>query len=200
MKKEIEIANYKTINMPTKYGDFIMYVWKGDRGREAVALVTPNLDVTKTVLLRIHSECLTGDNFGTLLCDCGEQKEVALYKISESNNGIFIYDRQEGRGIGLFDKIEALELQRKRNIDTYMANRILGYKEDERTYEVAIKILNFFNISNVDILTNNPEKINRLKEEGIFVDKHISISGHKNKYNQRYMDDKILIGKHLVEE
>lgn len=157
--------------LKTKYGDFNIFVWSESKGQEPVALVTTTFDIEKPVLVRIHSECLTGDLFESLHCDCGEQKDEALKQISESGNGIFIYLRQEGRGIGLYDKVRAYKLQQEEGLDTHEANIQVEHKPDERDYKEAIKILKEFGVTKIKLLTNNPEKISELEKEGISVER-----------------------------
>jgi len=156
------------MTMPTEYGVFLLYVWKGERGRETVALTTPNLDPSKEVLLRIHSECLTGDVFASHSCDCGPQKELALKRIKESGNGIFIYHRQEGRNMGLFKKIEAYNLM-EQGFDTHEASLALVNHPDPREYSEVSRVLDTL-LSNckprIRLLTNNPYKVLFLERYG----------------------------------
>lgn len=175
-------------HLPTHFGNFFIHVWSAQQNLEPVALVTPNFDPQKPVLVRIHSECLTGDVLGSLRCDCGEQKEKALHEIARSGNGIFIYLRQEGRGIGLYDKIRSYKLQEE-GLDTYDANLKLGHAPDERVYKEAKNILTFFKITKFNLLTNNPDKVIALQKFGFIVER-TPLLGTKNKYNIRYLETK----------
>ena len=159
----------KTISakLPTKFGIFNINVIKSKRGQEPVYLTTENLDVSYPVTVRIHSECLTGDLLKSLRCDCGNQLEKSLRIINRSENGMLIYLRQEGRDIGLYDKIKAYRLQDEEGLDTYDANLRIGHKPDEREYSTAIKILKNLNIKRINLITNNPLKVNELKEADI---------------------------------
>lgn len=146
--------------MPTAYGVFDIWVWNGKRGREPVALSTPDLDPTKKVLVRIHSECITGDTFGSFTCDCGPQKEESLREIEKRGNGIFIYHRQEGRNMGLFKKIQAYNLMRE-GLDTHEAGIVLSGSPDARDYSDVLEILETLlhgRKSEIVLLSNNPYK------------------------------------------
>lgn len=148
------------MDMPTKYGDFRLYVWNGPRGQEPVALTTPLLDPDKEVMLRLHSECLTGDAFGSLTCDCGPQKDLALKRLHEHGNGVFLYHRQEGRNMGLYKKIHAYNLMMN-GLDTHEANIALTGAPDGREYSDTLDILDTLlkgQKSRLRMLTNNPYK------------------------------------------
>ena len=154
--------------MPTAYGTFDVWVWSGERGQEPIALSTPNLDPKREVLLRIHSECITSDVFGSFTCDCGPQKEKALLEIEKHGNGIFIYHRQEGRNMGLFKKIQAYNLMRK-GLDTHEANTLLSGSPDAREYSDVLEILGTLLHSRkntIVLLSNNPYKKLVLEREG----------------------------------
>lgn len=185
--------------LPTEWGDFVFYVWPAVNGKEPTALCTKGLKTDEIVTLRIHSECLTGDTFSSLNCDCGYQKAFSLDLIQKNGNGIFIYDRQEGRGIGLYNKIKALNLQ-KQGYDTYIANEMLGFRDDERTYKIPIEILKALNISRVRLITNNPRKIQILSDAGIEVVKRIAVCKTFDSYNEKYLMEKAIIGKHMIGE
>ena len=135
-------------------------------------------------LVRLHSECFTGDVFGSLRCDCGDQLDYSMKKIAERGNGILIYLKQEGRGIGLFEKLKAYELQEK-GFDTVEANLELGHPIDARNYDFAGSILKFFGVESVELLTNNPTKINALKDLGFNVERE-SVLIDPNHFNIRY--------------
>jgi GTP cyclohydrolase II len=181
--------------LPTKNGIFQIIVWPGEKGQETTVLVTPKLNVNKPVLVRIHSECLTGDTFGSLRCDCGRQKEKALDLISKSKNGIFIYLRQEGRGIGLYEKIRAYTLQ-EQGYDTHEANILLGHAPDPREYSTVKHILTTLGINEVNLITNNPSKVNALREYGFTILSSIPLKIRSNKYNKRYLETKKIKFKH----
>jgi 3,4-dihydroxy 2-butanone 4-phosphate synthase/GTP cyclohydrolase II len=183
--------------LATKYGQFRIIVWQGERGREPVALITPTLSVTEPVLVRMHSECLTGDTFGSLQCDCNEQKVKSLEMIAASGNGIFLYLRQEGRGIGLFEKIKAYKLQEE-GYDTYEANIKLGHKADEREYSIAKKILQDLNVEKIKLITGNPEKIMQMKEFGFNVVEQVPLVIEANQHNKRYLQTKQVKSENFV--
>lgn len=183
------MSTFTETTLATTYGNFIFRVYAGHFGLETVALYSPTLNPNSSVLIRIHSECLTGDIFGSLHCDCGEQLEKSLAMIAASKNGILIYLRQEGRGIGLFEKIKSYQLQTE-GLDTFAANEKLGHQPDERSYEEAVKVLRDLKISRVELLTNNPNKVSALEKNNITVAKIIPLSGTINLYNQKYLEDK----------
>ena len=169
--------------LPTKYGIFKIQSFKeGDK--EHLAIFTENLP--KTPYIRIHSECLTGDALGSLKCDCGEQLEFALKTINEKG-GIVLYLRQEGRGIGLFNKVNAYALQ-DRGLDTVEANHQLGFEADMRDFSIVEKILKHFGIKKIKLLTNNPKKEFAFKE--IEVIERIPVKIKPNPYNEFYLKTK----------
>ena len=170
----------KEANLPTKFGNFKIQAIK-ENSKEHL-LISKKVLINPP-LLRIHSECLTGDALGSLKCDCGEQLNNSLELISKEG-GILIYLRQEGRGIGLFNKVNAYNLQDD-GLDTVEANHSLGFEEDLRTYEVVLYILNKLNIKSIRLLTNNPNKVNSLK--GIEIVERIPILTNSNVYNKKYL-------------
>jgi len=183
--KNIEISNIATL--PTKYGTFKIQAFKEiDICKEHLAIFTSNLSKLDTPLVRVHSECLTGDALGSLKCDCGEQLEFALKEIY-TQGGMLIYHRQEGRNIGLLNKVNAYALQDK-GLNTVEANHQLGFRADERTYEVVTFILHHFGIKKIKLLTNNPDKINSISD--IEITQRVPIIMKTNKYNKDYIDTK----------
>jgi len=183
--KNIEISNIATL--PTKYGTFKIQAFKEiDICKEHLAIFTPNLSKLDTPLVRVHSECLTGDALGSLKCDCGEQLEFALKEIS-TQGGMLIYHRQEGRNIGLLNKVNAYALQ-DTGLNTVEANHQLGFRADERTYEIVEFILSYYDIKRLKLLTNNPSKIENLSNIEIVSREPIIIE--PNKYNQNYLKTK----------
>lgn len=175
--------------LPSNYGDLSITVYAQGHGKETVVLTTKRLTGHIPPLVRIHSECLTGDTFGSLRCDCGPQKDASLHMIAESGNGIFIYLRQEGRGIGLFEKIKAYRLQEEGH-DTYDANILLGHDADAREYSMAKKVLDDFDIHNIRLITNNPKKVTAMQKLGINVSERVPLIIPANKFNQHYLDTK----------
>lgn len=163
--------NIVSTEMPTTLGVFYLWVWNGERGRELVALSTPGLDPSKEVMLRMHSECLTGDLFHSLTCDCGPQKDLALKKIQEHGNGIFIYHRQEGRNTGLFNKVQSYNLMQK-GMDTHEALLSIVGHPDPREYSEILTVLDTIlgtAKSPIRLLTNNPYKALFLERHGYSV-------------------------------
>ena len=149
------------------------------------------------VLSRIHSQCITGESFFSMRCDCRYQLTESLKQIANSGRGVVFYLQQEGRGIGLSNKIKAYSLQDK-GLDTVEANHQLGFKEDERTYETVSDMVKFLAIKSIDLMTNNPKKIKALKDMGVKVNQRIPISSDTNKYNEKYISTKINKLGHLI--
>ncbi len=183
----------------TKFGNFNIRVYADVQGKETIALCTEKLDTSAPVLVRIHSECMTGDTFGSLQCDCGEQLEKSLEEINKSGNGILIYLRQEGRGIGLFEKIKSYQLQDK-GYDTFEANLLLGHRPDERTYEKAKIALTDLGVKRIRLLTNNPSKVSEIAKLGIEVVERVPLIITSNKYNKKYFASKRDKFKHFFND
>ncbi|SFV50724.1 GTP cyclohydrolase II [hydrothermal vent metagenome] len=173
----------KVATLPTKYGTFNIQAFK-EKDREHLAIYTDNLPDIPTI--RVHSECLTGDAIGSLKCDCGEQLHYALRLISQ-DGGMVIYHRQEGRNIGLLNKVNAYALQ-DQGYNTVEANHQLGFLADERTYEIVEFILNYYHIDRLKLLTNNPKKIESL--HGVDIVDRIPIKIDSNPYNENYLKTK----------
>jgi GTP cyclohydrolase II len=167
-------------------------------GREHVALALGNQQIDKThvPLVRLHSECLTGDAFGSERCDCGPQLQEAVARISQVG-GYLLYLRQEGRGIGLYSKLDAYALQ-EAGLDTYEANLALGYAEDERDYTVAAQMLLGLGVERLDLLSNNPDKAAQLEACGIHVESHVPTGLHVSSVNGRYLASKAARGRHRL--
>jgi GTP cyclohydrolase II len=184
-------------NVPSIFGKFTVYGFLEKlTGKEHLAVVAGEIDARKRIAVRIHSECWTGDVLGSLKCDCRAQLEAALRYIGE-HGGVVLYLRQEGRGIGLLNKLKAYALQ-EQGLDTVEANHHLGFVDDLRTYESAVEMLRFFGIHKVKLLTNNPRKISALEEAGI----HVQRESHQlgaNAYNLRYLKTKAKKSGHLLE-
>ena len=161
--------------MPTKYGDFVIRVFhESETGLDHVALTLGEMSGPDPVLIRVHSECLTGDAFGSLRCDCGPQLDAALSQISIKGWGAVLYLRQEGRGIGLHAKIQAYHLQ-DRGADTLDANLLLGLPADARNYRIASTMLKSLGVEEVCLLSNNPDKVEQLEKHGIIVSQRMPL-------------------------
>ena len=184
--------------MPSKYGDFEAFAYTDElSGAEHLAMVRGEIDSSKPVNVRVHSECLTGDVFGSQRCDCGEQLDAAMKYIAE-NSGVLLYMRnQEGRGIGLVNKMKAYELQEE-GYDTVEANHKLGFKADHRNYGIGAQILSDLGVRKMNLLTNNPKKINGLKGYSIEIVDRIPIEIPHNQINEHYLNTKRdKMGHHL---
>ncbi len=176
--------------LPTKYGSFRAYGYVNRlNGEHHVALVKGEVGNGTDVLCRVHSECLTGDTFGSLRCDCGQQFAAAMTQIEEEGRGVLLYMRQEGRGIGLINKLRAYELQ-EQGMDTLEANLALGFAGDQREYYVGAQILRDLGVKSMRLLTNNPDKVYQLSEFGIEIAKRVPIQMEATKHDIRYLKTK----------
>ncbi|MEO0223632.1 MAG: GTP cyclohydrolase II [candidate division WOR-3 bacterium] len=182
--------------LPTIYGEFIIRAYSEDN-KEHLALIMGELK--NGIIVRIHSQCITGEVFGSLRCDCGFQLNYALKRISEEKSGILIYLSQEGRGIGLINKIKAYSLQ-DLGYDTVSANHQLGFESDLRNYKPAFEILKDLGINEIRLMTNNPNKIKELELYGIKIIERIPIFTKANEYNRNYILTKIKKLGHLIDE
>lgn len=191
IKREVETV------IPTKYGIFKIFGYTDTLTNEShVALVMGNPEKIAAPV-RVHSECLTGDTFGSEKCDCGNQLDTSMKIISKEKSGALIYLRQEGRGIGIINKLKAYKLQED-GLDTVEANIALGFPADLRDYCIAAQILKDLNISNVKLITNNPDKISDLKKYGINVEERIPIETEYTKFSKKYMQTKKLKLGHIL--
>jgi GTP cyclohydrolase II len=196
LKKDVYI--YAQTNLPTIYDNFKVYVFRNNIDyKEHLAIVHGNISGAGEVPTRIHSECLTGEVLGSLKCDCREQLQTALQYISRSDKGIVLYLRQEGRGIGLGEKIRAYALQ-EAGYDTVEANHKLGYPDDLRRYDVAAAMLHILGIKSVRLLTNNPDKISGIEEYGIPVVERVPLQIEPNYINRFYLHTKAAKSGHML--
>jgi 3,4-dihydroxy 2-butanone 4-phosphate synthase/GTP cyclohydrolase II len=185
------VERMTTVRLPTAYGEFTAVAFREKlTGKHHVALVKGDVEGRDDVLVRVHSECLTGDVFHSLRCDCGEQLEHALCRIGQEDRGVLLYMSQEGRNIGLLNKLRAYELQEARGLDTVEANLELGFPEDAREWGIGYQILADLGLSNIRILTNNPRKIAGLEGYGLKVVEQLPIEVSPNAENVRYLATK----------
>ncbi len=185
--------------LPTKYGEFTAIAYKSDIDpNEHIALVIGDISTEEPVLVRVHSECLTGDIFGSLRCDCGEQITLAMQSIAQEGRGVFLYMRQEGRGIGFHNKIRAYALQDK-GLDTVEANLSLGFAPDLRDYGIGAQILADLGLHIIRLLTNNPKKVIGLEGYGLKVLKTLPVITSPNPYNRHYLEIKQKKLGHLLQ-
>ncbi|NJO82509.1 MAG: GTP cyclohydrolase II [Blastochloris sp.] len=183
--------------LPTRFGTFQMHVYTDHLGKEHTALTVGDLSGDAPVPTRVHSECLTGDVFGSHRCDCGEQLAMTLTLLQAKGRGVLLYLRQEGRGIGLANKIRAYALQ-EQGLDTVDANRALGLPDDTRDYRIAAEILQDLAVSTVELITNNPAKIHGLEQYGIVVAARTPLHVAPNSINQPYIAAKRERMGHMV--
>lgn len=184
--------------LPTKYGDFRALGYESRiTGKHHVALIKGDINSEEPVLVRVHSECLTGDSFGSQRCDCGEQLHEAMRRINESGRGVLLYLRQEGRGIGLINKLKAYELQDK-GLDTVEANHALGFKSDLRDYGLGAEILADLGVGKMRLMTNNPLKIKGIKGYGLEIVERVPIEMSCNERNSHYLATKMEKMGHLL--
>jgi len=185
--------------LPTRFGDFHIVAFENNRdGKEHVAITKGDVIGASDVPVRLHSECLTGDAIGSLRCDCRDQLEAALSAIGQMDRGMVLYLRQEGRGIGLTNKVRAYSLQDD-GLDTVEANLALGFRDDERDYAVAAHMLMSLKIESIRLMTNNPKKINQLTQYGIQVTDRIPHIMPPNDHNRFYLETKANKSGHMID-
>lgn len=176
-------------NLPSRFGDFTVVAFNTPDGKEHGAVIHGDVDGRSGVPLRVHSECFTGDVMGSLKCDCRDQLEASLNMIAGMECGVVLYLRQEGRGIGLANKIRAYALQ-DQGLDTVEANHALGFQDDERRYDIAADMIKSLGIASIRLITNNPNKIKGLTEFGVEVDGRIPLQMEPNQHNTTYLRTK----------
>jgi len=185
--------------LPTRFGDFhIVAFWNNRDGKEHVAIVRGNVLGATELPVRLHSECLTGDAVGSLRCDCRDQLEAALTRIGAMERGAVLYMRQEGRGIGLVNKVKAYQLQ-DQGLDTVDANLALGFRDDERDYAVAAHMLASLNVASIELMTNNPRKIHELEQLGVRVTRRLPHVMPATPFNRFYLETKAKRSGHQIE-
>jgi 3,4-dihydroxy 2-butanone 4-phosphate synthase/GTP cyclohydrolase II len=204
-RKEKLIEKVAEVNMPTKWGNFKAITYRTIINPETVtaaethiALVKGDVKGKKDVLVRVHSQCLTGDTFGSKRCDCGEQLDSAFKLINKNGSGVLLYMAQEGRGIGLCNKMKAYELQEK-GLDTVEANLELGFEADMRDYGIGAQILSDLGLTTVHLMTNNPRKIIGLEGYGLKITKVIPVKIKPNENNKNYLNTKKTKLKHMLD-
>lgn len=193
------VRRLTSARIPTPDGEFTLSLYENDQDdKDHLALVCGDIEDREDVLVRVHSECFTGDVLGSLRCDCGEQLDTSMRRIAEVGQGVIVYLRQEGRGIGLLSKLRAYNLQDE-GYDTVEANRMLGHGADERDYAIAATILEDLGVSSVRLLTNNPEKIESLDEYGIEITEREPLQPHVNRHNADYLRTKVNRMRHILD-
>ena len=188
----------ETSKLPTDIGEFTVHAFTDENeSKDHLAICMGDLLTDEPVLSRIHSQCITGESFFSMRCDCRFQLTESLKQIAQVGRGVIFYLQQEGRGIGLSNKIKAYSLQDK-GLDTVEANHQLGFKDDERTYENIAGMIKYLGIKELDLMTNNPKKIKALEDMGIKVNQRIPIFSDTNKYNEKYISTKKSKLGHLI--
>lgn len=194
----LTVARMVSARIPTDEAEFHLYLYHNNHDdKEHLALVLGEVAGKSDVLVRLHSECFTGDVLGSRRCDCGEQLHFAMQQIAAAGEGVLIYLRQEGRGIGLLDKLRAYNLQDE-GYDTVEANLLLGHQADERDYTVAVRILDDLGTRSIRLITNNPHKIETLRELGIAVTERVPVEPTVYDENARYLFTKVTRMNHML--
>lgn len=198
-QNEMSVRAVAMAELPTRFGQFHVVAFENNRdGKEHIAITKGDVIGASNVPVRLHSECLTGDVMGSLRCDCRDQLEAALKKIDQMQRGVVLYLRQEGRGIGLINKIRAYSLQ-DQGLDTVEANLALGFRDDERDYAIAAHMLMALKIESVQLMTNNPKKIDQLTRYGVKVNGRIPHVMEPNKHNRFYLETKAAKSGHMID-
>ena len=199
-KKESIVKKLEEIKLPTKFGDFDLHMYDDIYNNKVhFGLTYGKINPKKPILTRVHSECLTGDIFHSLRCDCGSQLDFAMNKIVEKGSGIIVYLRQEGRGIGIENKIKAYKLQQEKNLDTVQANNALGFKADLRDYGVGAQILKDLGAKELIIMTNNPKKLIGLEGHDLEISERLPVKIKPSKHNEKYLSIKKTKLDHLLD-
>ena len=197
MSKNI-ITFVETSELPTDIANFKVHAFTEKKNRKDHLVISfGNFSSEEPVLARIHSQCVTGESFFSMRCDCRFQLTESLKQITNNGSGVIFYLQQEGRGIGLSNKIRAYKLQDE-GMDTVEANHQLGFHEDERNYEIVVSMAEHLNIKSVDLMTNNPKKINALEKMGLKINKRVPILSKSNEHNKKYLSTKALKLGHLM--
>ena len=197
MKKDI-ISFVEVSELPTEFSNFKVHAFTEKKSKkDHLAITLGDIKSMNSVLTRIHSQCITGESFFSLRCDCRYQLSESLNQIAKKGCGIIFYLQQEGRGIGLSNKIRAYKLQDK-GLDTVEANHQLGFHEDERNYEIVSAMADHLKINMIDLMTNNPKKIDAMKNSGLKINKRIPIKSKSNDHNRSYLNTKIKKLGHLM--
>lgn len=195
---ELVVEHFATAELPSQYGQFQIVAFKNNRDdKDHVAIVHGNIHGAENVLTRVHSECLTGDVFGSLKCDCGPQLDRALQQIASVDVGLILYMRQEGRGIGLANKVKAYSLQ-DAGFDTVEANLHLGFDDDLRSYDISAEMIKLLGVNSIILMTNNPNKIKGLREAGVEISDRQPIKTTPNPHNFNYLETKRAKSGHLL--
>ncbi|MFB6248419.1 MAG: GTP cyclohydrolase II [Salinibacter sp.] len=195
----LSVQRLISARIPTVDGEFTLSLYENTvDDKDHLALLYGDVEGKEEVLVRVHSECFTGDVLGSLRCDCGEQLNASMRRIASEEAGVLLYLRQEGRGIGLLDKLKAYNLQDE-GYDTVEANQMLGHGADERDYSIGVQILEDLGIGKVRLLTNNPEKIESLEAHGVTVSERVPLQPHLNRHNTEYLQTKVQRMRHLLE-
>lgn len=197
--EDLVVKQVVSTRLPTIYGEFALCLFENNQdSKDHLALVMGEVSGGENVLTRVHSECLTGDVLGSQRCDCGDQLHQALARIAEEGCGILLYMRQEGRGIGLVEKLRAYNLQ-DQGFDTVDANLILGHQADSRDYSISAAMLADLGVISIRLLTNNPTKIDKLRGLGISVVARVPLASTVNANNERYLRTKVTRMNHLLD-
>jgi len=199
-KEESIIKKVEEIKLPTKFGDFDLHMYDDIYNNKVhFGLTYGKIDTKKPILIRVHSECLTGDIFHSLRCDCGSQLDFAMKKIVEKGSGIIVYLRQEGRGIGIRNKIKAYKLQQEKNLDTVEANNALGFKADLRDYGVGAQILKDLGAKELIVMTNNPKKLIGLEGHDLKIADRVPVKIKPSEHNEKYLSIKKTKLNHMLD-
>ncbi len=191
VQRERLIERVAATVLPTRWGDFTLYAYRSAIDPdEHAALVYGDVTTPEPVMVRVHSQCVSGDVFSSMRCDCGEQVGMALQRIVDEGRGVFVYMRQEGRGIGFCNKVRAYQLQEQHGLDTVEANEALGFAADRRDYGIGMQILMDLGLKKIKLLTNNPAKRAGLEGYGLEVVERVSIQATPNPHNRRYLETK----------
>ena len=200
LKTESIVENGVEVDLPTQYGHFRLIPFRQkSNGLEHIALIKGRFEPDEPILVRVHSSCATGDIFGSMRCECGEQLHKAMQRIEQEGKGVIVYLNQEGRGIGLMEKMKAYKLQED-GLDTVDANLHLGHQADERDYGVGAQILRHLGVTKMRLMTNNPVKITGLSGYGLEITERVPIEIPPNPYNEKYLNTKLCRMGHMLHD